>query len=101
MLDGLRVRRAAQCEMASLEPVIDRGINKAGFGEMVRHDFRLARDDVGKPSFECARNLSVQLMSAALEQTFVGRIPHQRVLEAVDRFGRLATAEYQLRLFEL
>ena len=34
MLHGFGVRRAAECEIASLEPVIDGGIDKAGFGEV-------------------------------------------------------------------
>src|SRR5260221_1000928 len=87
--------------MSSLEPVIDGGFNKAGFREVVCHDFRLARHDVGKPLLECARNLAVQLLPAALEQALIRRIPHQHVLEAVNGFWRLATAEHEFRLLEL
>ena len=68
---------------------------------MVCHDFRLARHDVDKALLECARNLAVQLLPAALEQTLIGRIPHQRVLEAVNGFRRLATAEHEPGLLEL
>ena len=71
------------------------------FGEVARHDFRLARHDVGKSLLECARNLAVQLLPAALEQALIGRIPHQRVLEAVDGFRRLALTVHELRLLEL
>ena len=71
------------------------------FGEMVRHDFRLARHRVGKLLFEHARNLAVQLLPPALEQALIGRIPHQRVLEGVDGVRRLAAAEHELRLLEL
>src|SRR5438045_145224 len=49
MLDGLGVRGAVEREMTCLEPVIDRGLKKSAFCEMVGHDFRLARHDVGKP----------------------------------------------------
>ena len=67
---------------------------------MVRHDFRLARRDVGKALLECARNLAVQLLPAAPEQALIGRIPHQHVLEAVDGVRRLAPAEHELRLLK-
>src|SRR6266850_8492428 len=87
--------------MTSLEPVIDGGIHKAGLREVVRHDFRLARHDIGKFLLECARNLAVQLMPAALEQALIGRIPYQRVLEAVYGFRRLATAEHEPGLLKL
>ena len=87
--------------MASLEPVIDGGFNKAGCREVVCHDFRLARHDVGKALLECARNLAVQLLPAAPEQALIGRIPHQHVLEAVNGIRRLAAAEHEFRLLEL
>ena len=45
--------------MASVEPVIDGGVNQAGCREVLRHGFRLARHDVGKALLECARNLAV------------------------------------------
>jgi hypothetical protein len=88
---GASSRRASGCLLSSLEPVIDGGFNKAGFREVVCHDFRLACYYVGEPLLECARNLAVQLLPAALEQALIGRIPHQRVLEAVDGFRRLAS----------
>src|SRR5215471_2378350 len=87
--------------MASLEPVIDGGFNEAGCREVVRHDFRLARHDAGKALLECACNLAVQSLPTALEQALISRIPHQRVLEAVNGIRRLATAEYELGLLEL
>src|SRR6266511_4440797 len=87
--------------LSSLEPVIDGAFNKAGLREVVCRDFRLARHDVEKLLLECARNLAVQLLPAALEQTLIGRIPHQGVLETVDGFRRFATAEHELRLLQL
>ena len=43
----------------------------------------------------------MQLVPTALEQALIGCVLHQRVLEAVDGFGRFATAEHKLRLLEL
>src|SRR5262245_52684943 len=101
MLDGLGVCRTTEREISSLEPIIHGGIHKTGFREVLRHDFRLARHDVGKPLLEYACNLAVQLLSTALEQALIGRIPYQRVLETVNRFGRLATAKHELSVLEL
>src|SRR6266436_8846939 len=101
MLDGLGIGRAAQRKMARLEPVFDGRVNEAGLREVVRHDFRLARHDVGKRLLEGPRDLAVQLLPAALEEGFVGRIPYQRVLEAVNRFRRLAAAKNEPGLLKL
>src|SRR6516165_2414350 len=48
MFYGFGIRRAAECEMTSLEPVMGGTISEASFREMARHDFRLARHEVGK-----------------------------------------------------
>src|SRR5215813_11447971 len=85
--------------MTSLEPIIDCGFNETGFSEVVCHNFRLARHNVGK-LLHCARNLAVQSLPAALEQALIGRIPHQRVLEAIDSIWWLTTSEYKLSMFE-
>jgi hypothetical protein len=76
VLHGFGVRRAAECEIASLEPVIHGGIDKACLREVVRDDLRLTRHDVGKPLLERMRNLAVQLLPAAPKQAFIGRIPY-------------------------
>src|SRR5262249_41880206 len=65
------------------------------------HDFRLACQDVGKSFLKRTRNLAVQLLPAALEKALISRVPHQRVLEAVDGIRRLATAEQEAGLLEL
>jgi hypothetical protein len=41
------------------------------------------------------------LLPAALEKALIGGIPHQRVLEAIDSFRRLATAEHEAGLLKL
>src|SRR5207247_8553864 len=97
MVERLGMRRASGCLLSSLEPVSDGGFDKAGLREVVRDDFRLARDDVDKPLLKCARDLAVQLLPAALEHALIRRIPHPRVLEAVDSVRRLATATHEFR----
>src|SRR5262249_60294923 len=97
----LGVGTAAERAMARLEPIIDAGTGEPGLREMVRHDFRLARSDVGKPLLERARNLRMQLVPPALEQGLIGCVAHQRMLEAVDGVPRLAAAEHEFRQLKL
>ena len=40
-------------------------------------------------------------MPAALQQTLIGRVPHQGVFEAVNGIRRFATAEHEPGLLEL
>ena len=100
VFDGLCVRGAAEREVTSLEPVIDSRFHKAGFGEVMCHDFRLACHAADKPFLEQASNLTMQLLPPALQKALIGRIPHQRVLEAVCGFRRFAQAVHELGLLE-
>ncbi len=68
---------------------------------MVSHDFRLACDNVWKLFFHLARDLAVQLLPPALEQALIGHVPHQSVLEAIDRFRWLAMAEHEFSFLKL
>src|SRR5262245_41603823 len=97
----LDIGRSAGCLLSRLQPVIDGGSDKAALSELRRHDFWLGRHNIGKPLLKCVCNLAMQLMPAAFEETLIGRIAHQCMLETVDSFRRLAAAEHQLRLFEL
>src|SRR6186997_2109114 len=94
------VRRTTERKIAGLKPVIDRGFSKTGFAKVVSHDFRLAHHNVGKFFLHRARDLAVQSLPAALEQALVRRIPYQRVLEAIDGFRRLTSAEHKLSLLQ-
>ena len=55
----------------------------------------------GKRLLDHARDLGVQLLSAALQQRVISRVLHQRVLERVDRIRRRATTEGQSRRAQL
>src|SRR5262249_58452405 len=43
----------------------------------------------------------MQHFATTLEQALIGSVPHQRVLEAVDGFRRLAAAEHDFRMLKL
>jgi len=50
--------------------------------------------------FDGFSDLRVQLLPRAAQQAAVSSVLHQRVLKAVDRFGRRAVLEHQLRSHE-
>jgi hypothetical protein len=60
MLDGLSVRRPAEREVTSLEPVIDGGVNKAGFREVARHDFIVPRGFSRLATRACAPPMAIR-----------------------------------------
>jgi hypothetical protein len=68
---------------------------------MVRDNLRLTLGDHGEPVAQHLRDAPVQHLPPTLEQTLVGRLLNQRVLEGVDRVGRLAVSEHQLGLLKL
>ena len=64
-------------------------------------DLRLDLGHCLEPIAQGLSNAPVQYLPAALEQVLVSRLLHQRVLEAVDGFRRIAAAEDELRVLEL
>src|SRR5262245_33498663 len=71
------------------------------FGEpslliMLGKELGLGIYQFGRISFERCGDLRVQLLASTTQKAAVCRVLHQRVLEAVDRFGRRASLEHQL-----
>ncbi len=91
-----RHRRAGDGPLAGLSPISDGFFNEPGLGVMLREELRLSVHQLGGMSFECLGDLRVQLLASAAQQAAVCRVLHQRVLEAIDRFGRCAALEHQL-----
>ena len=60
VLDGLSVRRAAQCKSTGLEPVIDGAVSTAGFRKVARQQFRLPLRNVRELAFESFGDAGVQ-----------------------------------------
>src|SRR5271166_6741100 len=86
---------AAQRLVARLPPPFYGEIVQPGLGEMVRNDLGLSRCllSIAAKEFACA---SVQRLAAALEQTAVGRVLDQRVLEAIFGLRRSALDKQQV-----
>ena len=72
-----------------LEVIVDGAVGDPRFGEMIGEQFRLDHGQAAVIALEPQRHLMVQAATAVAQQRTVGRILHQRVAEAVDRFRRL------------
>ena len=66
----------------------------------MRHQFRLGRRRVREAVAQNLGDAPMQRLPAALEQTVVGRVLNQRVLEAVVRLWRRAFDEQKVRAEE-
>src|ERR1700730_959450 len=64
---------------------------------MLREDFGLGLNHLGRMGFERFGDPRVQLLPSAAKQAVVRRVLDQRVLETVNRVGRCTTLERQLR----
>ncbi len=101
MRDRLVVGGSVQRPVARLDPPFDGRFVEPRLREMMGDYLRLNLGDCLKPIAQGLGNALVQHLPAALEQVLVGCILHQRVLEAVDGFGRIAAAKHEFRFLEL
>src|SRR6516165_7848061 len=67
---------------------------------MLREELRLGVHQLGAMGCERFGDLRVQLLPGAAQQTTVSRILNKRVLKGIDRVGRGAALEDQLRTDE-
>src|SRR5262245_35982668 len=101
MRDRLVVGGSLQRPVSRLDPPFDSSFAEPRLREMMGDDLRLDLSDGLEPIAYGLSNAPVQYLPAALEQVLICRILHQRMLEAVDGFRRIAAAEHELRVFEL
>jgi hypothetical protein len=97
--DRLLERRAAQRLVARLAPPFDGEFVEAGLSEMMGDDLRLGRRRLWLPDQDF-RRAAVQHPPAALEETLVGRVLDQRVLEAVVRLRAGTLGDEEVRVGE-
>src|SRR3979490_668723 len=64
---------------------------------MMRQEFRLTRDPLGKAPLHDFGDARMQLLPIAAQKRAVGRILHQRVLEGVYGLRRRSALEHQFR----
>ena len=68
---------------------------------MMRDGFGLRFHDLGETLLQGFPDHRMQPCAPASQKSRVGRIPHERMFERVDRPWYLAPAKYQLRLNQL
>src|SRR6516165_1410590 len=101
MRDRLVVGGSVQRPVTRLDPPLDSNFAEPRLREMMGDDLRLAFGHCLEPIAQGLSNAPMQYLPAALEHVLIGRLLHQRVLEAVDGFRRIAAAEDELRVLEL
>src|SRR5215471_1528458 len=101
MRNRLVVGGSVQRPVTRLDPPFDGRLAEPRLGEMMGDDLRLDLGHCLELIAQGFGNASVQYLPAALEQVLVRRLLHQRVLEAVGGFRRIAAAEHEFRLLEL
>ena len=92
-----RLARGRSCHrmIARQLPIAQRGRRVATFLMVSSEQLGLCRRGVAVRLFEGHSDLSMPQHALALEHAVVGRVAHQRVLEAVGRVGRRAAAEHE------
>jgi len=64
----------------------------------MRQNLRLSSSDVAEMLFQSTSNLTMQLLSAAPNQTSISNVLHERMLKLIRCVGRRSTLEDQLRI---
>ena len=100
MFDGFDLGRALARPCARLQPILDRTSVTPGGAVMMRQQFRLGGDNLGKRPLKRLGDALVKILPALAQQCFVSRLLHQGLLEAVDRLRRLAQGVDQARGLE-
>jgi hypothetical protein len=93
MCDGLEVGGTQGSVPAGLQPIGAAFFAQSRFREVVRQSFGLSLDQLGELLLERVRDGGVQTPVPALQETGIGGIPYQCVLEAINRVRNLSTTK--------
>jgi hypothetical protein len=97
MADGFEIGRAFGGALAGFQPIADGTLDLASFRQMMRQEFRLTRDPLGKAPLHDFGDARMQLLPIAAQKRAVGGILHQSVLEGVNRLWRRSALEHKFR----
>src|SRR5439155_14808174 len=92
---------ACQRLLAGLEPVAAGLLGLPRLGTVMGDDRGFGNDSLGEVRLEHGRDASVELLAPAAQQSLVGGILYQRMLERVFSVRRPTSAEDQFRGHEL
>ena len=97
MADRFEMGQARRGMAAGFQPLIDRALGIAGGGQMMGQQFGLALDEIGEMLFQRRSDPGMQFLPPPAQQSAVGGVLHQRVLEQVGGVRSGAAAEQQAR----
>ena len=101
MRNCLDMRKAVGCTLTCLQPLLGGASAISGSSQVVRQQFRLPLDQIGKILFKYGDDAGVQFLPAGSQQRAVGGILDQCVLEPICRLWRYAATEQQPGVVEL
>ena len=93
--------RLAEAYLGRLAPVLQRPVADVRLGVVVGEHLGLVPRQVGKPTLERLGDAPVQVALPRLQDGLVGRVPDERMLEAVHCIRRLAALRDDIGLDEL
>jgi hypothetical protein len=96
MRDRLHVSRAFHRALAGALPVADRLLLQIRPGIVPGQQLRLGFGEFREVRLQHLGDAGVQLAPSAAQQALIGRVPHQRVLEGIERSERVTPAKHQL-----
>src|SRR6516162_7411706 len=100
MPDGFKIGGPANRVFAGSQPIAHRLISQPAFDEMIGQDLRLRLDTLRKLLLKCYTDPRVQDLALAAQQSAVGSVPYQRVLEKECGLRRDSAPKDQARVEE-
>src|SRR6266536_2418316 len=97
MAEGFEICRAFGGALASFQPIHNGTFDQSSFREMVRQEFRLTRNSLGKAPLQDFGDARVQLLPIAAQKSAVGSVLHQSVLEGVKGLWWRPALKHQFR----
>ena len=100
MADGFEICRAFGGALAGFQPIADGTFDQSSFREMVRQEFRLTRNPLGKAPLHDFGDARVQLLPIAAQKRAVSSVLHQSVLKGVNGLWWRPALERQFSSYE-
>jgi hypothetical protein len=101
MRDCLDVSEAAGRTLTSLQPLLGGAFAVSGSSQVVRQQFGLPFDQIGKILLKDTGDAGMQFLPARTQQRAVGGVLDQGVLESICRLRRYTATEQQPGIVEL
>ena len=100
MLDSFEIGGPVGRVFAGSQPIDNRLLGQPAFDEMIGQDLRLRLDTPRKLLLKCYTDPRVQDLALAAQQSAVGSVPYQRVLEKECGLRRDSAPKDQARVEE-